>query len=701
MPLNHPALRPTLLYCWLALLSPPGLTQQADPSATDAIVVSATRGEQSAFDLPLSIDSLNRTQLQDGQLQENLSESLARVPGIVARNRQNYAQDLQISSRGFGARASFGVRGLRLYADGIPATMPDGQGQISHVDLGSATRLEVLRGPFSTLYGNSSGGVISVFTEDGAPGMWFAPSFIMGSDGAQRIGAKLSGDNGRLNYVLDVSSFRTDGYREHSAAKRDLLNAKLRWQPDADSTLTLVANAMEMPDTQDPLGLTRARFAADPRQVDAAALRFNTRKDVAQQQTGLTYARKVGAGDTAQVTVYLGARDSTQYQAIPTGPQLAASHPGGVIDLTRDYGGIDAHWRHRGELADAPLTTTLGIAYDRLNETRLGFQNFVGPMLGVKGALRRDEDNRIYNLDQYLQTQWEPAAQWLLMAGVRHSVVRMRSADHYIVAGNGDDSGATDFSATTPVAGITWRITPALNVYASYGRGFETPTLNELAYRADGPGPNLALRAATSDNLELGFKSLLGQATRLDMALFAVDTQREIVVDTSSGGRATYRNAGRTRRTGVESSLQTRWNNGLELAAAYTFLTARYRDTIAGSPILADNFIPGIPRHSLYVEGLWRHAPSGFTAAIELRDVGKVWVNDANADAADAYTTVGFRFGFEQRASGWTLKEFLRVDNLSDRRYAGSVIVNETNKRFFEPAPGRGVLVGISAQYGF
>jgi iron complex outermembrane receptor protein len=209
------------------------------------------------------------------------------------------------------------------------------------------------------------------------------------------------------------------------------------------------------------------------------------------------------------------------------------------------------------------------------------------------------------------------------------------------------------------------------------------------------------LRAASSDNLELGFKSLLGQATRLDMALFAVDTEREIVVDTNSGGRTTYRNAGRTRRTGVETSLQTGWSNGLELAAAYTFLTARYRDSIAGSPILADNFIPGIPRRSLYIEGLWRHAPSGFMAAIELRDVGKVWVNDANADAAEAYTTIGFRFGFEQRASDWTLKEFLRVDDLGDRRYAGSVIVNEANQRFFEPAPGRGVLVGISAQYGF
>ncbi len=698
--MKRAASRLRLLLLWSAFLPLPGLAQEAMPIG-DTVVVSATRSGQSAFDLPLSISSLNQAQLQDGQLQMNLSESLVRIPGIVAQNRQNYAQDLQISSRGFGARASFGVRGLRLYTDGIPATMPDGQGQISHFDLGSAARLEVLRGPFSALYGNSAGGVISLFTEDGAPGMQITPSVIMGSDGTQRIGTKLTGDNGTLNYVVDASSFRTDGYRAHSAAKRDTFNGKLRWHPDADSTLTLVANAVDMPDIQDPLGLTRAQFEADPRQAASTATTFNTRKSVAQQQAGLTYARKVGAGDTAQVMFYRGSRDSTQYQSIPIGPQMAASHPGGVIDLARDYWGVDARWIHRGQLAGGPLTTTLGINYDRLDETRRGFQNFVGTTLGVEGALRRNEDNRIHNFDQYVQMLWEPAEEWLLMAGVRHSVVRINSSDNYIVAGNGDDSGATDFAAVTPVIGATWRFTPALNIYVSYGKGSETPTLNELSYRSAGPGLNLGLRAAKNNNLELGFKSLLGQATQLNVALFAVDTDREIVVDTSSGGRTTYRNAGRTRRSGLEAVLQTSWGNGLQLMAAYTYLSARYRDSISASPILADNFIPGIPRRSAYVEGSWRHAPSGFMTALELRNVGKVWINDANSDAAGAYTVVNLRFGLEQTAGGWKLKEFLRVDNLGDRQYAGSVIVNESNQRFFEPAPGRNSLVGISAQFAF
>lgn len=668
----------------------------------DAVVVTATRSEQSAFDLPVSIDSVNQSQIQDGQLQVNLSESLARIPGINAQNRQNYAQDLQISSRGFGARSSFGVRGLRLYADGIPATMPDGQGQVSNFDLGSASRIEVMRGPFSALYGSSAGGVIALFTEDGAPGMSVTPSLTVGSYGTQRIGTKLAGDNGALNYVADLSTFRTDGYRDHSAAKRTTLNTKFGWKPDADSKITLVLNAVDMPEVQDPLGLTRVQFDANPRQAGTNAVAFNTRKNIAQTQLGLAFERKLGAGDTLNLMVYRGQRDATQYQSIPTGPQASSLHPGGVIDLTREYWGIDTHWSHRGELAGAPLTATLGLAYDNLDEARKGFQNFIGSQLGVMGALRRNEDNHIFNFDQYAQLQWEPSEHWLLLAGVRNSQVKVGSKDHYIVPGNGDDSGSTDFSATLPVLGITWRVKPSLNLYASFGKGFETPTMNELSYRPDGsPGLNFALQPAKSDHYEIGAKTLLGEATQLNLALFDVRTRDEIVGAGSSGGRTTYRNGGGTQRTGLEASLVTRWASGFGLTAAYTNLDARYKDNISGTSIRSGNAIPGIPRQSVFIDGSWQYQPAGFSSALELRHLAKVYVNDANSDAAPAYTIASLRFGFEQKSAGWTLKEFVRVDNLTDKKYAGSVIVNESNSRFFEPAPGRNWLAGLTASHHF
>jgi len=669
---------------------------------TGPVVITATRIEQSGFDLPVSIDSLDKEQLQDGKLQVNLSESLARIPGIVAQNRQNYAQDLQISSRGFGARSSFGVRGLRIYSDGIPATMPDGQGQISHIDLGSAARVEVMRGPFSALYGNSSGGVIAVFTEDGAPGAKIEPAVAFGSYGTERLSTKLSGDTGRFNYIADVSSFSTDGYRDHSAARRDNLNAKLRWKLPNDAALTLVVNAVEMPDIEDALGLTRAQYEADPRQAGTNALTYDTRKSVAQQQVGLNLEHKVGAGDTVNVTLHRGHRDTIQFQSIPAAFQGAATHPGGVIDLKRDYWGVDARWTHRGELAGAALTTTAGIGYENLDEARKGFQNFIGAQTGVLGALRRNEDNRISSFDQYLQAQWEAGSRWRLLAGARHANVKVASADKYIVAGNVDDSGSTRFVATTGSLGAVFRATDSTNAYLSWGKGFETPTMNELSYQpGGGAGLNFSLQAATSKHLELGLKALLGNDTRVNAALFSVDTENEIAVATSGGGRTTYRNAGRTRRSGLELSLDTRWQNGLALAPAYTHLTARYRDTLAGGTIVAGNFIPGIPQKVLFAELSWRHAPSGFLAALGARGASKVWVNDANSDAAPANAVADLRLGFEQKSAGWTVKEFLRIDNLGDRKYAGSVIVNEGNSRFFEPAPGRSYLLGLAASYGF
>jgi iron complex outermembrane receptor protein len=689
----------------------PTVALAADAALTTApVVVTATRVEQSGFDLPVSIDSLNKQQLQDGQLQVNLSESLARIPGIVAQNRQNYAQDLQISSRGFGARASFGVRGLRLYADGIPATMPDGQGQVSHIDLGSAARVEVMRGPFSALHGNSSGGVIAVFTEDGAPGMRIEPSLSVGSYGTERIATKLSGDTGTLNYVVNGARFSTDGYRDHSSATRQTLNAKLKWKPSADTGLTFTANSMEMPDLQDPLGLDRASYDANPRQATANAYVFNTRKSSSQQQLGLTLDQKVGADDTVSVMLYRGHRDTTQYQAITVGAQVA-SHPGGVIDLKRDYWGIDARWTHRGRLAGGPLTVTGGISYDDLDEARKGFQNFIGAQTGVLGALRRNEDNRIHSFDQYLQAQWEPSPAWLLMAGARHSAVKVSSKDKYIAVGNVDDSGSVDYAATTPVVGVTWRLSPALNLYASAGRGFETPTMNELSYRAGASGPNFSLRPSRSDNLEIGVKALVGQGAQLNAAIFTVKTRDELVTLQNTGGRAVFQNVGGTRRNGLELSGTADLGSHFQAAVAYSYLNAWYAEAFrscTGTPcavpntaVAAGNLIPGIPRSSLFAELSWRHPASGFMAVVDARRVAKVFVNDPNTDAAEAYTVANLRLGFEQRSAGWTLKEFLRIDNLGDKKYSGSVIVNEGNSRFFEPAPERNYLVGITASYGF
>src|SRR5712675_1220081 len=312
----------------------------ADTAELSAIVVTATRVAESSRDLPVSIDRVDRAALAKGQLQVNLSESLITVPGVSVQSRQNYAQDLQLSVRGFGARSSFGVRGIRLYSDGIPGTMPDGQGQFSQFDLGSADHIEVLRGPFSALYGNSSGGVIAIFTEDAKPGYLLDGKAEYGTFNTQRYALKTGGDDRVVNYVVDAAHFQTDGYRFHSDAERNNFNAKLRFGASETSTVTVVANAIETPFVQDPLGLTRAQLAANPEQAGTGAIPFNTRKSLGQEQLGLVFDDKLSGNDEVIFYGYGDHRATTQYQAIPQATQQNAPlYPGGVIDLDRAFWG--------------------------------------------------------------------------------------------------------------------------------------------------------------------------------------------------------------------------------------------------------------------------------------------------------------------------------------------------------------------------
>ncbi|MBL0076958.1 MAG: TonB-dependent receptor [Rhodocyclaceae bacterium] len=677
------------------------------PSSTDentVVVISATRTKQLASDLPVSIDRISDDTLRDGKLQVNLSEAISRVPGINAENRQNYAQDLQVSSRGFGARASFGVRGIRLYADGIPATMPDGQGQVAHFDLSSAESLEIMRGPFSVLYGNAAGGVISLMTENGGPDTALDASIAFGSFGTTRVAAKMSGITPAFNYVASGSRFRSDGYRDHSSAERETLNVKLSATPWQGSNLILVANDLAMPNAEDPLGLTRSQMESNPTQAGNNALLYNARKSVKQQQGGFTLSAPVGADDTPSVAVYFGKRDAIQFQSIAAAAQSATTHPGGVIDLSRDYSGVDLRWSHQS--AQLPLSATFGVSQDDLNETRRGYQNFIGGVLGIQGALRRDEENNVTARDAYAQVQWKSLSGFNIFGGIRYSRILIDSNDHYIVAGNGNDSGSTAFSATTPVLGINYRATPEINLYLSSGRGFETPTLNELSYQPSGAaGLNFALQAARSRHLESGIKWRPNGAMSLNLAVFQVDTDNEIAIATNAAGRSSFRNVGRTERSGVELAAQARLANGFGAALAYTHLSARYLDAATGvSPataIVIGNQMPGIPSTSAYAEITWRHAASGFNAAIEARHVGRVFVNDGNTDATSAYGIANLRCGFEQRTGRLLFKEFFRIDNLNNRRYVATVIVNESLGRYFEPAPGRNYLIGASARYVF
>ncbi len=663
------------------------------------VTVSASRVERDSMDLPVSIDSIDQRTIREGNAQVNLSEVLGRVPGIAVQNRQNYAQDLQISSRGFGARAAFGVRGVRLIADGIPATMPDGQGQAASFDLASAQRIEVMRGPFSSLYGNASGGVVQIFTADGPANPTVSASALAGSHGTSKLGAQYGGQHGPLNLLVGGSRFESDGYRDHSGVRRDQVNAKLKYELGSSGTVTLIANALDQPETRDPLGLTAAQVAQNRRQAGTGAYAFNTRKSVAQSQAGLTWDLPLAGGDALHARVYLGDRQVTQYLAIPVAAQAAATSSGGVVDLDRAFGGLGLRWTRDTRLAERRLTVSVGVDYDRQSERRLGLIN----NNGVAGARKRDEDNQVSNTDFYAQAEWQALPRVGILAGVRHSRVRFDSRDQFIAAGNPDDSGAVDFARMTPSAGVIWRVTPLINVYANAGRGFETPTFAELAYRPGGAtGLNFALKPADSLHREVGVKALTGDSGMVNLALFRISVDDEIVVNGSSGGRTDFKNAAGTRREGIELAWRQKYSHGFETALAWTLLDATFRDSFSsGSPavtVQAGNRLPGVARSLAFAEAVWRHVPSGFFAGAEVRQSGKVFVNDQNSESAPGYVVGNLRAGFLRQGKGWRLNGFVRVDNITGREYLGSVIVGETNRRFYEPAPGRTATVGATLE---
>jgi iron complex outermembrane receptor protein len=680
----------------LATLGAPaaaGAEETARSAALPTVVVTATREEQSSFDLPMAIDAVGRERTQEHGGRVNVSESLGRVPGTAVQNRETYAQEQQVTLRGFGARSQFGVRGIKVLADGIPASTPDGQGGTGLFDLGSAERIEVLRGPFSALYGNHSGGVIQVFTEDGPAQPTVTPSITLGSYGSRRLGLKFGGQWGSTNAIASISRFDTDGYREWSAARKEQLNGKVRYAGDGGDAWTFVVNALDQPDNLDPLGLTAAQVAQDRRQANPAARTFGTRRSLRNAQTGAVYERPLGGGDALRAVAYVGERSNEQYLAFSG---VGATSSGGVSAFDRTFWGTGLRWTRRAD----ELTLTTGIEYDQADDHRTGFVND----FGVKGALRRDEDNTVWQAGAYAQGQWRFAPDWTAHAGLRYSRVDFRSRDRYIVGANPDDSGDAAYGDWTPAIGIVFRATSRVNVYANLGRSFETPTFIELAYRPGGAtGLNFALKPSVSTHAELGVKAIAGADALLTAAIFDIDTRDEIVVDTNVGGRTTYRNAAATRRRGAELAFDARFGRGLAAYLSATYLDAKFSESFAGSagPVAAGNRIPGVPNYTVAAEASWRHAASGFGAGVELRWNGKVWVDDVNSEAAANYLVAHVHAGFEQRAGGWRLQEFVRVDNLLGRKYIGAVYVNDGNGRYYAPAAERAYLVGLSAAYAF
>lgn len=696
------------------------------------VVVTATKSAVNSFDLPVSIDVVNQSDIQDAQLKMNLSESLIRVPGITAQSRTQFSQDPQISTRGFGSRSAFGVRGLRIYVDSIPFSMPDGIGQPGNIDLGAVKAIEVMRGPFSSLYGNSSGGVIQLLTEDAPKTPEVSTEFLTGSYGTNRQNIRVGGTDGNVEYLVNYSNFETDGYRQNSQAKKEQFTAKLKFNFSESTKLTMLANWMDMK-AQDPLGSSRNDITdgllfqpsafTTPKGVPNVAFTANTRVARKNEQVGFNFEHILNENNSVNLITYVGKRENTQFLSlysstspVPFNTRIAS---GRASMIDRDFWGSEIRWNNKGLVLGRPYSVTAGYSYGKMEDDRQDVNATSGAILTANAAnLNRLETNVATNSDKYIQGQWSPIESFDLHAGIRNTKVNIKVEDKlngsygtYAQATAStykflDSSGSLSFEKTTPVIGATWKITSELNAYANYGKGFETPNLIEIAYDnvTRGTGPNLGIKPSTSDNYELGIKTFINDNARLNVAIFRTNTDKEIVVS-ESGTYATYKNAGKTKRQGLEVSADMQLPNNFGLYGAYTYLDATFdSDFVSASnkTVHSGNFIPGTYRNQLYGEVSWKAPELGFYTALEGRYNSKVYVNDINNDSAPAYTIFNLRAGFQQSMSNWKFSEFLRVENITDKDYIGSVRVNDyTNSRYFEPAPGRNWMLGVNANYRF
>ncbi len=663
------------------------------------IVVEATRTDRTLLNTPASAYYLSQS--QQNSLNVNLSESLKGIPGLQLNNRENYAQDLQISMRGFGARSTFGVRGVRLYVDGIPATMPDGQGQTPNIDLNSLDHIEVLSGPFSSLYGNSSGGTILTTSREGQGPDSLTLGYSGGSQNKGQTNLVLQGgaDNAsEPSYIISSSYFDTNGYRDHSSAHKVLNNAKLTWELDDGSKINWINNYVKIA-ADDPGGLEKKDWKANPKQIDSRIQGFNTRKEIEQFQTGLTWNKPINDQHELYGMTYWGQREVIQYQSISKFFQSLEKHPGGVIDFDRQFYGADLRWTGRDVLPNTKLIA--GLAVDAMNEERKGYLNYVGNTFGVKGELRRNEDNMLWNADPYLQASYNFAPDWTLDAGLRYSNVHFKSDDHYL--SNGDNSGKTTYEKLLPSAALSWQILPELMAYTSYAQGFETPTFTEMAYPAVDSPTTFNLKASESETYEMGVKStnILGDFT---VAVFQTKTKDDIVPLRNVGGKATFRNADQTLREGIELSWNKNLWRHLTAQASYSYIDATFdKDTanIEGATLIPHgNYIPGIAKNQAFLALGWK-PENGLSASLDVRYSDRIYVNDTNSQYAPSYTVAGANVGYNWNMKDWSVKTFARVDNLFDKDYSGSVIVNESNGRFYEPAEGRNWSAGLSITKAF
>ena len=660
----------------------------------EEIVVTATRTERSLTDVPMSVSVVGQQEIQQGQQLLGLDESLNRVPGLFMQDRYNFAQDLRIAIRGAGSRANFGIRGIKIYIDGIPATTTDGQGGVDDIDLGSVKRVEVIRGPASSLYGSSAGGVISIYSEDGPETPFVSAAATMGQYNMKKYQIKTGGQYDKLNYMVNFSQLNLDGYRDNAQVDNTEVNSKFRYiiddSPDNGSNLTLIFNAVDSPTANDPGGLTSSLVEADPRQAWGNNLLYKSGEALKQQRVGLVYKKDFGPNQHLTVHNFYLWKDFITFLPFASG---------GVSAFQRFYFGGGAQYEYAEDLFGHSNRLIIGFDADAQRDDRQRYDN----NFGVKGPQTLNQLEHAESYGFYFRDEFDVIDSVQLSAGGRYDIVDLGIDDHFL--SNGDQSGSLKYRKFNPTAGILWRATQNISVYGNYGTAFETPTFSEFGSATQdlgGIGVNLGgfnnVKPQTAESFELGTRGRFWDRLDFDLAVYTMKVKNEIVNVATIGNRGVFENAG-TKRKGVEALAVLDIVEGLKLTATYTYSDFKFT-SFPTDPAAVGNLLPVIPQNQFYSELAYRH-PSGLFAIVDVLWVDRLYTNNDNTAINQDYYVANMRFGTKFDIQNVTVSPFVGVNNFTDVKYNGNVRANAFGGRFYEPAPQRNVYGGLTVRYNF
>jgi iron complex outermembrane receptor protein len=665
----------------LFVLASPVSGQEPEETPLDEIVVTATRMETTVRNSARSISVVGKERIQVGTQQLALDEALAGVPGLYMQNRYNFAQDLRISLRGFGARSSFGIRGIKVLVDGIPETLPDGQAGVDSIDLGSAQSIEVLRGPSSSLYGNASGGVISITSELGAANPYVEGRVAGGDYDYSQVQLKSAGEIGTADYLFNVSRTEIDGYRDHSKARGSVINTKLGVPLGDNDKLLFALNLTDQPEAQDPGGINAAQAASDPSSARDQNVLFDAGEALEQQRFGVVYQRNRDAGNLTLRNYYAWREFANKLPFVG----------GGSVDLDRFFYGIGAQYTFNR--LPEPLDLTIGVDYDRQDDDRLRYDNNEG----VLGPVVFDQNETVDSLGLFLQGRWAFNDTWALLAGLRYDELSYDVTDRYLV--NGDNSGQLNFDQVSPSVALNYQMDAGV-LFASYSRSFETPTTTELANPDASGGFNPDLVPQTADSFEIGYKYASGRLY-YELAWFTIDLKDELIPFELEAfpGRTFYANAGSSTRNGIETALSWEHDIGLRIDASYTWSDFKFDDFVDDNGNdFTGNRLPGLPEHFAYL-GFSYLSGSGLSATAEAVYSGNLFANNANTTEVSSYTVANLRLAYEFTPGQWIVRPYIGVNNIFDESYNSNIRINAFGGRYFEPAPERNYYAGVVVNF--